>query len=574
LQADFCVIPRANAPELHVDGSLANAVLPGFRLIIPGAPAQYLDAFYYTYEIAVGSPYIPSIGVTPNRFLFKDRNFRLACNYLFDFDIFINDVYLGEAVQSPVCMPNGTLYWNGTKTMYARNTVTANAYMTALNLTTGILAQGLTMDFVYNIGNTARESACRILADALRDDIDWGPSAVVDIDSVGIPWATYLPLLREKKLPLFSIGWLADFPDPHNWFQPFMSPTGTYSSRQVVTYGLDLSTMNWAPNRMFGPVPYLNYKGQLVNALNNTYIGDLISTGVTIPNDLNSTVDPTQLERERLYNELMDIYYAEASQLPTVSALGRHYEKIWIHGWGGTFNENPIAPGNYYRTIYKKADVPLKDVNAATYTATYSPESNITKWLVSQPYHAGGGGLTPPPTNHSWIKLDPTGATTPIASPTAKVQRTDTQTGAIIVYVTWSGVTASGHREEFGYDYELFPASDPTPVDLGPENISDVAPAVGNYTMWFSTYVLSEWGFNINMTKDFDSGIFTMLGYCDVNKDNVVDAKEYQMVKKSVGAVQGGTKWRFTADVNCNGAITVTDYQLIKINIPTVYIPA
>jgi hypothetical protein len=135
--------------------------------------------------------------------------------------------------------------------------------------------------------------------------------------------------------------------------------------------------------------------------------------------------------------------------------------------------------------------------------------------------------------------------------------------------VTWSGVTASGHREEFGYDYDAYYAGDS--FALGPENVADAAPLVGNYTMWFSTFVLSNFAFNINVTKDFDSGFFTMLGYCDLNKDNVCDAKDYQLVKKSVGSVPGGSKWRWTADVNCNGAITVSDYQLIKNTIPTVY---
>jgi hypothetical protein len=151
---------------------------------------------------------------------------------------------------------------------------------------------------------------------------------------------------------------MADFPDPHNWFYPFMSSTGTYSSRQVVTYGLNPSTMNWE-NTSYGPPPYINAFGESVTGINGTYIDHLISTGVKT-----SDLDP---KREKLYNELFDIYHAEASQLPTVSALARHYERTWINGWIGTFNENPIAPGRYYYTMWKAttATVYSVDISAA-----------------------------------------------------------------------------------------------------------------------------------------------------------------------------------------------------------------
>jgi len=202
--------------------------------------------------------------------------------------------------------------------------------------------QGLTMQFTYNIGNTARETACRILADGLNM-LTW--TGAVNIAAVGVPWATYLPALRAKQLPLFFIGWLADFPDPHNWLYPFMYSTGTYSSRQNVVYGLDKDSMNWEGG--YAP-PYTSSIGGTVydvqGSINGTYVDTLISTGVQTPNG------PA---RQAIYEELMDIYHAEDSQVPTVSATRRHYERIWINGWIGEFSENAIAPGNYYYPMYK-----------------------------------------------------------------------------------------------------------------------------------------------------------------------------------------------------------------------------
>jgi hypothetical protein len=49
----------------------------------------------------------------------------------------------------------------------------------------------------------------------------------------------------------------------------------------------------------------------------------------------------------------MDIYYAEATQLPMCYTIGRHYERTWIQGFDKTFNTHPLCPGFYFYTIWK-----------------------------------------------------------------------------------------------------------------------------------------------------------------------------------------------------------------------------
>jgi peptide/nickel transport system substrate-binding protein len=343
LQADFCAPNRSNVPELHVDSNKDGPTLPGFRVIYPEAPSQALDAFYYTFRVADGSPYTPKVGTTDKPDLLTDRHMRLVLSYLFNATQYINDVFLGEAVQSPVCMPKGTLYWNGSKPMYNIDIAKAQQH---LDQAWGgeVKSQGLIMRLAYNIGNTARQTLCTMLAYGLTNLLTWGPNAVVDCQPLGVPFATYMTELRAKKMLLFSVGWQADFPDPHNWFTPFMSPTGTYASRQNVIYGLNPETMNWPAGAKIPP--YTDAIGQYVSQINNTYIQDVILKGVGI-------ADP--VVREKLYNELFDIYIAEATQLPTVSAKRRHYERTWIHGYSGTYNENAISPGYYAYTLYKEA---------------------------------------------------------------------------------------------------------------------------------------------------------------------------------------------------------------------------
>jgi hypothetical protein len=491
---------------------------------------------------------------------------RLVMNYLVNFTQYISDTYLGEATQSPMCMPNGTLYWNGSKPMYDINIVEAQAHLDAATGWTGaagsVKAAGITLKLVYNTGNTARETFCKMVADALVTKLTWGGSAVVNIQALGIPWATYLPQLRAKQLPVFSIGWLADFPDPHNWFYPFMSSTGTYSSRQVVTYGLDPSTMNWE-DTSYGPPPYINAFGESVTAINGTYIDHLISKGVQTPN-----TDP---RREKLYNELFDIYHAEASQLPTVSGLARHYERTWINGWIGTFNENPISPGRYYYTMWKAPVGAVQSVNVAASGIAMSPTDNITTYLLSQGYHAPG-------TPVAWMKLNSaSGATSPIVSINAAVTYYNATGPDVIVYLMWVGRTASGYMEQFGFAYALLPVG--TTITMGPENVSDLMPAVAKYDLWVYCFVLDDYAFNVNVTQNFYGSSFTALGYGDVGTagyvaDNKVNIADIVITIGAFASLPGTLTWRWSCDVDCNGKVTIADIVIVIGQFGTIYTPA
>jgi peptide/nickel transport system substrate-binding protein len=346
LQADLCAVPRSNCPELHLNGDMNGPAVSGFRVTFPEAPAQTMDMLAFGFNVT-GSTYMPKLGPVDFPTLFMDRHMRLAAMYLFNASLYIKDVFLGEALQSNTFMPPATLYYNKSKMYYGINIAEAQKH---LDLAWGgqVKEKGLVLRLAYNTGNTARQTFCSIIADGLKYKLNWGPNAVKDIEPIGVPWATYMSELRGKKLCVFNIGWMADFPDPHNWAVPFMSSGGTYMSRQRGVYGLNPESMNWAPeNRTYGPPPYTNAIGETVTAINNTYMDHLIASGIKYAN-----TDP---RRNLLYLEMMDIYFADAIQLPTVAAIRRHYERTWLQGWMGTWNENPICPGQYFYTMYKQA---------------------------------------------------------------------------------------------------------------------------------------------------------------------------------------------------------------------------
>jgi hypothetical protein len=120
----------------------------------------------------------------------------------------------------------------------------------------------------------------------------------------------------------------------------------------------------------YGPLPYTNYKGELVTAIDNDYVDGLISEGIGI-------VDPTL--REQCYNELEDLYYAECPSIMTFQPYGRHYERTWVHGWF----YHSIYPGLMFRgeeTLWKEDPATVN--RDAAVDAMYAPSGSWTKYVT------------------------------------------------------------------------------------------------------------------------------------------------------------------------------------------------
>jgi hypothetical protein len=200
--------------------------------------------------------------------------------------------------------------------------------------------------------------------------------------------------------------------------------------------------------------------------------------------------------------------------------------------------------------------------------------TDINAWLMSQPYHNGGEGLVPPPVPVPWMKLDTSsGKTCPVAPIIATVQRFDNNGAApnVSVRVDWVGRTVKGAV----WTFDSVPNVGLAPLGSASVTgfVSNVAPPPGDWTLEVDVTVTSGEG-NVNLAPNFVDGTFRMLGFCDLNGNFVVDVTDFQMIKKSVGAIQGSALWRWTADVTCDGAVSVQDYQKVKICIPKIYVPA
>ena len=347
LQADFCTVPRPNVPEMHVGGDKDAATYPGFRLLYPLTPAVSLGSLFFNYYIQTPSDFVPLLGTEPKTDLLSDRNLRLAIIYCMNVTQFIAEYWLGEAVQPTTCMPPGRAFYNESKPTYNIDLEKAEQYFQAA-WDGRVWSEGITLPVTYNEGNTARETVANMLEDVVEHRINWPGTASVDLQPTGVPWSVYIPNMFTGTLPCFTLGWLEDYPDPHNWFSPYMASAGDFSGvAQNVEYGLDPDGLiaNWYDGASYGPPPYTNVLGETVTEITNDYVDRML--GIAIG------ADPAT--REGIYNEMMDIYYAEAISLTIYNALTRHYERTWINGYENTWNHNPISPGYYFYTIWKEA---------------------------------------------------------------------------------------------------------------------------------------------------------------------------------------------------------------------------
>jgi peptide/nickel transport system substrate-binding protein len=155
----------------------------------------------------------------------------------------------------------------------------------------------------YNQGNATRQTIAEILAGNLAE-----VNELFSLETLGLPWASYLRSQRAKQLPVMTGGWLEDIHDPHNWYQPYT--TGTYGARISL------------PD---------DVKAQFK---------DILERGV-------AETDPAA--RAEIYAEANQLYYDLVVGVPLTVATSHGYRQRWVHGE----ILNPIFPDVFYYTIYK-----------------------------------------------------------------------------------------------------------------------------------------------------------------------------------------------------------------------------
>ncbi len=278
-----------------------------------GAPSVTRSDMMFTWNINVdgGNPLVGSGALDGNGIpadFFTDLNVRRGFAYCMDWDVLINDVYQGDAVQNVGPIIPGMLGYNPDGPKYTFDADKCREELAAA--WGGVLPEtGFRLQVAYNAGNTTRQTVGEILQvnlDAVSADNPTPGNYVVEV--IGLPWANFLRNQREGRLPIFVSGWHEDIHDPHNWVQPFL--VGVYAQRMGLPEEL------------------------------TAQFSELIDAAVVLTD---------AEERQAIYEEITQLDYDQVVGIRLVLPGVRRYEQRWVKGW----YFNPAASSTYYYAISK-----------------------------------------------------------------------------------------------------------------------------------------------------------------------------------------------------------------------------
>jgi peptide/nickel transport system substrate-binding protein len=287
--ADLVDVPRANIGELEGVKNLT---------VFKDLPTLQNEAMFFQFAIDptstfVGSGKLDGAGIPLD--FFSDVNVRKGFAYAFDYDTFIKDAYIGEAIRPGSPIVDGISYYDPNAPKYDLDLDKATEYFKQA-WGGQVWENGFTLTVAYNGGNLERKTACEILQQNL---FSINPKFNVLIQVM--QWPTLLRSMYSSLIPMFQIGWVADYPDAHNFVFPFMSSGGTFSSWQ-------------------------NYS--------NPEVDSLIEQGI-------SATDTA--ERASIYHQLDQLYFDDVPSVIEDQPTARRYFRDWITG----YYFNPIIPGNF-----------------------------------------------------------------------------------------------------------------------------------------------------------------------------------------------------------------------------------
>ncbi len=215
--ADFITVSVSDLGQ--VEGA------PGIK-VLKNLPSTWLMKINFVMDMDKGSSYIGngtlSEGGVSNDF-FSDINVRKAFEYSFDWDVFINDVFLGAAQKpyGPVLVGFPTA--NPDNPQYYFDAAKAEEYFKKA-WGGKLWDTGFTMTAVYSSGSTHRQRALEILKANIEN---LNPRFHIELAS--LPWAGYVGAIKESKLPLTLFGILPDVFDPYYPLFEHMHSAGGYA---------------------------------------------------------------------------------------------------------------------------------------------------------------------------------------------------------------------------------------------------------------------------------------------------------------------------------------------------------
>ena len=304
--ADIVTVPLQNLPQVEgLPGVVIHRRLPTLSMNPVG--------FFVAPVVVEGNDLLgegpwDGLGIPPD--FFADINVRKAFCYAFDYEGFIDQVLLGEGYKThgPIPKAFDWAYYQPEEELLWQYDLEKATELMKKARNGEIWEKGFNLTILYNEGNETR----RVAAEIFEANIEsMNPKFQVNVRAV--PWRTYLSYLVAGKMPFYIIGWLADYPDPHNFAHPFTYPEGTFPAHQG----------EYMINQIFEP-----------------HFRELVEAGM-------ATTDLT--ERAEVYYEISKRAHEYAIDVWLPQAYGFRVIRDWLQG----FPFNPIFPGPYFYPMYK-----------------------------------------------------------------------------------------------------------------------------------------------------------------------------------------------------------------------------
>jgi len=318
--ADWIYAPPQFRPQLapyikntcSSDGACEETNPEGYVRGFVNMPQPVMTPAQFNWNINTegGNPFVGSGELDGNGIpadFFSDPHVRNAFNWCFDWDILIEDVLNGEALQAQGPIIHQMMGYREGEDPLFHNDLDKCAEEFQAAFDGQLWDNGFYMQLAYNEGNESR----RGLAEILKAGIE-SVNPDFNVQVLAMPWPVLLNTRRSRKLPIYIGGWQEDFHDPHNWVHPFLHSQGAY--------------------------------GRVVNMVESD--PDLAAEFDALINEAAALT--TVEERRPIYEEIQLKSQEEAVMLWGYQTVEKLHFQDWIEG----FYFNPGLPSAEYAYVY------------------------------------------------------------------------------------------------------------------------------------------------------------------------------------------------------------------------------
>ena len=287
--------------------------------IIENIPTLSVTVLAFNWSVNTSSKYIGSgkldgNGINPE--FFSDVYARKAVAAAINYDALIRDVLKGFGKRIPTALPEGLLGFDPSLPLYKFNVKTVQDNLKkAWN--GQAWAKGFKFSVAYNQGNVARQR----VAEMVKMYLEMAAPGKAKIDVQPLQWPTFLDATKRGELPVFIVGWLADYPDPDNFIFTYYHSNGDYSGRQGEGFRKFVST----PRKELG----------------GKSLDELIEQAA-------AETDPQA--RAKLYVQIQKFVVDNCISVPVYQPVGVRVQRTWVKGW----YDNPMRPGMDFYSVYKQ----------------------------------------------------------------------------------------------------------------------------------------------------------------------------------------------------------------------------